>query len=213
MTDKELLDSYYPLISFLSKLCGPSCEVLLNDVSRPESAVVAIAGGCHSGREIGSPMTDFARDIIKNKTYQDSDSVSNYTGAGKGKNFVSSTFFIKNEGRLIGLLCINRDMSVLTQAEAAFELIKKQYNLVLPSDEVQEVLDAPVSVILHNMVEAAINESCAFPDRLKKSEKEAIVIKLKNQGVLRMKGAVAEIARQLRISEPTVYRYINSEKS
>lgn len=212
MTDSELLNSYYPLVSFLAELCGPGCEVLLHDVSLPERAVIAIAGGHHSGREIGSPLTDFARDIIKNSTYQDSDYISNYTGAGKGKNFMSSTFFIKNGDRLVGLLCVNRDMSLLTQAENAFELLKKQYNLVMPSEEIQEVLDAPVSMILQNMVRAAISESCTLPDRLKKSEKEAIVIKLKNQGVLRMKGAVAEIARQLRISEPTVYRYINSEK-
>lgn len=213
MTDSELLNRYRPLVSFLAELCGPGCEVVLHDVSQPEQSVIAIAGARRSGREIGSPLTDFARDIIKNKTYETSDYISNYSGAGKGKNFLSSTYFIKNGENLVGLLCVNRDMSLLDQAENAFELMKRQYNLIMPSEEVQEVLDAPVSMILQNMVQAAISESCASPDRLKKSEKEEIVIKLKNQGVLRMKGAVSEIARQLRISEPTVYRYINSDKS
>ena len=33
-----------------------------------------------------------------------------------------------------------------------------------------------------------------------------------NAGIHQMKGAVVEIARQLHLSEPTVYRYIKREK-
>lgn len=40
-------------------------------------------------------------------------------------------------------------------------------------------------------------------------EKMVVVHRLEERGVLGMKGAVMEIARQLKISEPTVYRYLN----
>ena len=40
-------------------------------------------------------------------------------------------------------------------------------------------------------------------------EKKEIVQKLNKQGIPRMKGAVAAIAKQLNLSESTVYRYIS----
>jgi predicted transcriptional regulator YheO len=44
---------------------------------------------------------------------------------------------------------------------------------------------------------------------MSRQEKINIVKQLNEQGILTMKGAVSEIARQLFVSEPTVYRYLN----
>ncbi|NCB05789.1 MAG: YheO-like PAS domain protein, partial [Clostridia bacterium] len=49
------------------------------------------------------------------------------------------------------------------------------------------------------------------PKRMSSEEKQQIVQQLNDQGVLMLKGAVAEIAEQLYISEGTVYRYINKK--
>jgi len=211
MTDREVLALYRPLLPFLAQLCGPACEVLLHDVSRPEESVIAIENGYHSGRELGSPLTDLAYRIIDSGEYKTKDFLSNYAGAGKGKNFVSSTYFIKNEGKLIGLLCINRDMSAMAELENALQRLQRQCNLMTQLPEIQETLDVPLPKILENMVSAAIAESGLLPDRMNRNEKVAVVHKLADQGVLGMKGSVPEIARQLNISEPTVYRYINRE--
>ena len=42
-------------------------------------------------------------------------------------------------------------------------------------------------------------------------EKVRIVHKLNDEGLLNVKGAVTEIAEQLSVSIPTVYRYLNKE--
>lgn len=42
-----------------------------------------------------------------------------------------------------------------------------------------------------------------------RQEKMEIVWELTNQGIPRMKGAISEIAKQLELSESTVYRYIS----
>ena len=40
-------------------------------------------------------------------------------------------------------------------------------------------------------------------------EKVRVVHRMNDEGVMMMKGAVAEIAAQLQVSVPTVYRYLN----
>ena len=45
-------------------------------------------------------------------------------------------------------------------------------------------------------------------DRITRDEKMLIIRKLKENGVLDMKGAVAETASILKVSVPTVYRYM-----
>lgn len=214
MTDEELLESYRAMVPFLAELVGPHCEVLLHDVMHPEASVVAVANGAqHSGRHVGSPLTDYAQSMIRDRMWEGRDYLANYTGSSKGKNYVCSTYFLKNGTRLVGMLCVNRDMTALVQAEKSLAVLRAQCNLLLPDQSVQEVLDEPVSSLLGSMIDKAIRETCASPDRLKKSEKEAVVRRLKAQGALRMKGAVAQIARQLEISEPTVYRYIRTSAS
>lgn len=209
MTDTEILEHYRLLVPFIAQLCGPSCEVLLHDISRPDDSVIAIENGFHSGRTIGCPMTDLAQKVVASEDYKEKDFLSNYSGSGKGKNFVSSTFYIKNGDRLIGLLCINRDMGTIIELEHVIERLKKQWNLNTVSPEIKENLDVPVPILLQNMVTNAIQDTGMLPERMSIPEKVALVHKLMEQGVLSMKGSVAEIARQLQISEPTVYRYIH----
>jgi len=209
MTDQELISQYYPLVPFLAQLCGPGCEVLLHDLSLNNGTVVCIENGLHSGRYVGSPLTDFALQIINDRLYETQNFLTNYFGTAKGKNFISSTFFIKNEERLIGLLCVNRDYGPLTAFEKAFAILKEQYNLGGPINKVQETLDVSVEILLENMINAAIQDSKIDPVRMSRKEKAAIIQHLADQGVLKMKGAITEISKQLAISVPTVYRYIH----
>lgn len=213
MTNQEILNGYRALVPFLAELCGPNCEVLLHDVTNPKASVVAVANAeLHSGRRVGSALTDYALEMIRSKVYEGRNYLSNYAGTSKGKNYVCSTFFIKNGQALIGMLCVNRDMAALVQAEKAIAVLKSQFNLLPPEQEVQEVLDEPVSSLLRNMIDKAIQETGTAPDRMKKAEKAAVVRRLSEQGALRMKGAVAQIAQQLEISEPSVYRYLREEE-
>ncbi|MDD3253148.1 MAG: helix-turn-helix transcriptional regulator [Lachnospiraceae bacterium] len=210
MTDQEVLAMYDPLVGFLSKLCGPSCEVLLHDVSNPKNSVIAIENGALSGRSLGSPLTDLAYRVMETGEYKTQHYLSNYSGSSKGRPFLSNTYFITNEDRLIGLLCINRDTGPMHELDRALESLRQQYNLFdVAMPEIHETLEAPVPVILENLVSAAIDEVGVPRERLTIHEKVAIVHKLSEQGVLNMRGSIAEIARQFDVSEPTIYRYIN----
>ena len=152
MRNNPLLDPYKPLVPFLANLCGDGCEVLLHDVSQPKHSVIAIANGFHTGRKVGSPFTDLAVKIMQEKQYEKADYLSNYNGKSKGKNFISSSFFIKSNGKLIGLLCINRNMDTIDELDSILSAVKKHYNLLDGGTEVEESLDTPIADLLPKMV-------------------------------------------------------------
>lgn len=209
MNDNEVLNIYKDLLPFLGKVLGPSCELCIHDVRHPQRSIIAIENSL-TNREVGHPMTDFAYTTMEKGLYADCDSVLNYEGSSKGKPFLSSTYFIKNEDRLIGLFCINKDPSTANTAVASLQNLLNAFNLTLPENsEFTETLESPVSDILPNLVADAISQTNILPERMTLKERVTLVHKLNEQGILSMKGAVKEIAAQLNISEPTVYRYLN----
>lgn len=213
MTDNEVLEIYTNLLPFLGNVLGPSCELCVHDVRNPEKSIIAIENSA-TGRKIGSPMTDLARTTMEKGLYTDSDSVLNYEGSAKGKPFLSSTYFIKNNNRLIGLLCINKDLNAANTALNAISNLLSTFNLAMPENsEYTETLESPVSDLLPAIVADAIAQTNVLPERMTRTEKIDLVQKLNEQGILSMKGAVKEIAAQLNISEPTVYRYLNKAKA
>lgn len=209
MTDKDLLNIYTNLAPFISEVCGPGCEVVVHDITMPESSLIAIHNNL-SGREIGNPMTDLSYEIVKRGTHTNSDYLLNYNGKSKGADFLSSTYFIKNEGRLIGLLCINKDMSTVQSVNLALHSLLNRFNLTMPQEsDISENLDNPVSTMVHSKITDIIAQSGVSPSRMSMEEKIHVVHQLNDNGILMMKGAVAEIAEQLGVSTPTIYRYLN----
>lgn len=209
MTDLQVLQRYIDLVPFLGEVLGPGCEIIIHDVTDPEHSLVAICNGV-SGRELGNPITDLARDLIQRSAHTHADYLANYTGRSKTGQFLSSTYYIKNEGRLIGLLCINKDMSAMQALNSSFRSILDQFNLSAPLEsEYSETLDNPIVEMLHNRIADIVSQDGISPNRMSLKEKVRIVHRMNEEGILMMKGAVPEIAAQLGVSVPTVYRYLN----
>ena len=102
-----ILQHYIKLTEFLGKALGPDYEVALHDLTRKDRSIIAIANNYISGREVGAPLTNMSLSILRDKSYD-----LHYYGINvNGKDLRSSTFFIKDNGKLIGLLCINFDDS------------------------------------------------------------------------------------------------------
>ena len=212
MTDNEVLKIYTDLLPFLGQVLGPGCELCIHDVRDPEHSIIAIENSA-TGRKIGYPMTDLARATMEKGMYADTDCVLNYEGSSKGKSFLSSTYFIKNNSRLIGLLCVNKDTLPASAALSALQNLLGAFELNKPENsEYQEDFERPVAGILPNLVADAIAQTKIPPERMTIKERAALVHRLDEQGILSMKGAVKEIASQLNISVPTVYRYMNSSR-
>jgi len=106
----QLLQQYVKLTEFLGHTLGPDYEVALHDLTDRNRSIVAIANSHVSGRELGAPLTNTALKILRDKSYESHDYLLHYRGvSADGRILRSSTFFIKQNGKLIGMLCINFD--------------------------------------------------------------------------------------------------------
>ena len=102
----QLLQHYVKLTEFLGHALGPDYEVALHDLTDKNRSIIAIANSHVSGRELGAPLTNTALKILRDRSYESQDYLLHYRGVSAGgKTLRSSTFFIKQNGRLIGMLC------------------------------------------------------------------------------------------------------------
>lgn len=217
-----------PLVDFLGKFIGPHCEVVLHDLVGPERTAINIANGLVSGRSVGTPLTDFALRMIKNKAHASADFLHEYEGALKnGKRVRSSTLFIKDEsGELVGLLCLNQDVSRLQNLHDELDAILAAYFGGTPAGPEPSPLEThPTAASLveesetfgesiEELISAAIAKALAPyglpPERLSPHEREAVIDALHKKGFFQFRGAVEHVAAALGLSEATIYRYLKS---
>lgn len=112
--DHEILASYEAVVDGLAMLIGGHCEIVLHSLEDLKCSAVRIANGEHTGRKVGSPISDLALRMLHDMAGEDS-SVSRayFTRAKNGVLMKSVTIAIRNrEQRVIGLLCINMNLDV-----------------------------------------------------------------------------------------------------
>ena len=112
----------------------------------------------------------------------------------------------QQQGNHIG----NHDKADCHIRSSALHALLSGFNLYqAPQSEYQENLDSQMANLLQNRITQLISENGVLPTRLSREEKIRIVHKLNEEGLLNVKGAVAEIAERLSVSVPTLYRYLN----
>ena len=229
---EQLLSQYTRLVDFLGRVLGPDYEIILHEILPEQSRVAAIANGGISGRDVGAPITDAALRMIIQKQYESKNYIINYTGQlSSGKTLRSSTMFIKDGGKLVGLLCINFDDSRF------HELSDNILRLVHPDDFVHHHYfpnDAPAKQPaapqhthaqptehfqsdMNGLMEElfdTVTKSVSVPlDRLTQAERTQIIAKLYDQGMFELRGAVQFTVHKLACSQASIYRYIKKVKS
>ena len=142
--------------------------------------------------------------------------MANYEGRTRGgKRFVSSTYFIKEKGHLVGLICVNHDVEdILVLSEHLSNLL---HSFSLPQEEESsaytENLDDSIPELSSNLIHSAILGYGIPSDAMHTADKLEILRSLEAQGVFQTKGSVGQVARELHISDPTVYRYLRRIRS
>lgn len=213
MSYRAILERYIPMVDFISQICGTNYEVILHDVSEPECSVVSIHNGHLSGRKVGDPMTELARGLVRDKVYADKDFIANYEGRTRnGKQFVSSTYFLKEQGELVGLICINHDVSDLCSISHHLGNLMRAFavpgSVSGSGDGYTEDLDGSIDHLSSSLIHSTVASQGVPPARMTPAEKLEVVRVLEHQGVFATKGSVGQAAQELGISEPTVYRYL-----
>lgn len=223
-----LLQHYIVLTEFLGKVLGPDYEVVLHDMTDKNRSVIAIANSHISGRDIGAPLTSKALRFLKDKVYEHKDYELEYNGiSANGKTLRSSTMFIKQNGKLIGMLCINfDDTSYRDLSERILQLCHPNtyinaLDLLGEPSEAGEKARASVSVErFHNSIDAVAADVISrelerigvTADRLTQDERMQVIRTLDAEGVFLIKGVVKDVAAALHCSQASIYRYLSQIK-
>jgi predicted transcriptional regulator YheO len=181
------------------ELLGPGSEVVLHDMSDPDSSIVAIEGDVTS-RCVGGPLTDSGLRCLRSP---DSERVYSYTTVAEGGRVIKSTsvFLSDEKGDLFGGLCINLDITPYLAFDRHLQILLGPANDGASAQtfgsEVEEVLDA--------MVKEAIAGTGIPVSLMQKSERLRVIRALDDKGAFLLKKAVPLVAERLGVSRHTVY--------
>lgn len=214
-----------PLVGFLGAALGSATEVVLHDFTEGlDHSVVKIVNGHISGRKAGSPATNLARRMIDEYGDSGLTYVSDYVAKTvDGRPLQASSMFVRENGRLVGMLCVNIDPKPFRDLEDALKVFMGAYRHG-GSEEYRSVdLDAVRSAYNSSSVEtlpvgsdAGVTEQVAgilvamgkTASQLDQAGRIDVVRALEAGGSFLVKGAAADVAAALHISIPSVYRYL-----
>ncbi|WP_231570981.1 helix-turn-helix transcriptional regulator [Gordoniibacillus kamchatkensis] len=211
---KGFFDRHKLFVDFLAMVLGPSHEIVLHDLENLDHSIVAIKNNHISGRKVGDPATDLVLKILNDKEMQKKEFVYNYSGYSKnGKRLRSSTYFIRNEdGQIVGMLCINSDMTnVLKFMDSLAEFMNIQ-DFEASDQTISENLSSSIEDLTLTSIQSILNSKSVEPERMTQEEKIEVVSELNQKGTFLLKGAVSEVAKHLKTSEATIYRYLQKLK-
>lgn len=222
--DEKQKDLFIKLTHFLGQVLGKSYEVVFHIISKEGSYIAAIANSHISGRTINSPLTAFASKLLQEKAYLKEDFLCHYKAmTQENKVLQGSTFFIKKGQKLVGILCINHDTSELQKA--VHKIIELE-NLSSFDELLNHSLSGQTSENSHSQINIE-NLSLNIEDilaqhidlkylesgfTLSTTQKNDIIKTLYDKGIFNIKGSTYVVAKLLKISEPSVYRYLNKLK-
>jgi len=194
------------VVKGLSRTLGKHYEIVLHDVSKTESSVIAIENGHITGRKVGSPVTDFLLELISMNEKNGKDMELNYiTRTKDGKRLKSSTILIKDDrGQVIGCLCINLDLTAVEVSKKFLEEISK-----IETEDSSENFSENVEDFLKMIIQKSLATVDKPVSLLTREEKLKIVEYLKKNNVFNIKGAVDAVAKELNVSRYTIYNYID----
>jgi predicted transcriptional regulator YheO len=198
---KELI----PCATALQAAVGPFCEVAIHDLRYPAESLVHLAGNV-TNRQLGAPITDFVLYAIRKHGDACEDFINYNTTTRDGKTLRSSTSFIRNNnGKIIGCICINIDISPL--------LVWKHFLDTNLADSVnhpvEETFTNDISETLHDIIKTATENYPVPVTDLPKGKKIHIIKTLDARGVFLIKRAVELVASTLGVSRYTVYNYLD----
>ncbi len=127
---------------------------------------------------------------------------------------MSSTYFVKDDKEeIIGMLCINRNISKLKNLKDNIESILEHEIGNIDTKVTAEKFSQSSDELKVNSIDDIINSFNVSPKRMSLEEKLEVVKMLDDTGIFLIKGAVSDVAKRLFVSEPTVYRYLHIVKN
>ena len=202
--------------SFFADGRFPGADTRQKQRDRPArflGSIVDIRNGIVSGRKVGGPATDLALKIMHDAKYRDLPFITGYEGRGAGgKTLESATYFIRENDEIVGMLCVNTDLSTVRSINAMAQQLMACFDAAPRQAEPASIEVESLSESTQELIDRSIAELLSARGldvaSLGQSDRVDVIRHLNGNGVFMLKGAVACAATALGIWEPSVYRYL-----
>jgi predicted transcriptional regulator YheO len=207
---KEEMAFLISLTKGIAAQFGDKCEVVLHDLTGDyDHTIVAIENGHVTGRKIGDCGSNLGLEVLRG-TVENGDRYNYITQTKDGRILRSSSIYIKdNEGKTIGALCINLDISDLLVAENTIR------SLTMHSfdQEVKETFVSDVKDLLDFLLQECQNEIGKPVAMMSKEDKCRAIEYLDKKGAFLVKKAGDKVCKFFDISKFTLYNYLEEIRS
>lgn len=191
------------ILDLISNQFGDKCEVVLHDLTKDySSTIVDIRNGGLTGRLAGGCGSNLGLEVLRGTTTEDAR--YNYvTTISNGHILRSSSIYIKDDdGKIIGSICINYDISETLQ----FENFLKQFNHFEPTpEEDKEIFSPDVSGLLQHFLQQAQEKIGRPPLEMDKDERRAFIQYLDQKGAFLITKSGEQVCELFGISKFTFY--------
>lgn len=212
--EKRNMESYIPMADMLGKTFGAGLEVVLHDLSKPQSSVVYTVNGHVTGRKVGQSFDHLVRKVLLDENFSNDYLANYYFYTEDGRLIKSSTVLLRNpDGQVAGALCLNMDTTVLSGAMGLLSSLlpgieTARDQLTIPENPVEE--PAGIVEIADQLIGRIIGDRDS--GKMKREDKVAIVRFMDQKGLFLIKGTAQKVAERLGISKVTVYSYLDEVK-
>jgi len=196
------LSAYYPLCDAIALLLQPQAEVVLHDLA---TETVAHIANPFSHREVGEPSLlheiDFRPDVALIGPYEK----VNFDG----RRLKSVSAVLREDGRAVGVICINLDV---THLQSAIELLTALTRVPPGAGQPAVLFQEDWHERINQYVHAWTARNGVVIADLSRAQKLQLVGELAADGAFGGKHAAAYVSRVLQMSRASVYNYLRAAK-
>jgi predicted transcriptional regulator YheO len=214
---RQLMKALHPVVKMLGTIVGHHIEVVLHDLTRPESSIVAIANGHVSKRSVGhsilnGPKGDQGFNAAKRALSASGEAehsiVDDYpTLTRSGQRLKSSTVIFRDtQGEPFAALCLNADHTIIEAAHAWLGLLLKPNGEAPPAASEAPEMDT----LMQEIISDAVRRTGKPVRLMAKEEKVQAVQAMMQRGLFIVKGGVERAASALGVTRFTIYNYLEA---
>jgi predicted transcriptional regulator YheO len=196
------LSAYYPVCDAIALLLQPQAEVVLHDLA---TETVAHIANPFSHREVGEPSLlheiDFRPDVALIGPYEK----VNFDG----RRLKSVSAVLREDGRAVGVICINLDV---THLQSAIELLTALTRVPPGAGQPAVLFQEDWHERINQYVHAWTARNGVVIADLSRAQKLQLVGELAADGAFGGKHAAAYVSRVLQMSRASVYNYLRAAK-
>ena len=209
--NKEL-EKYFVMADTIQETYGSTCEVIIHDLTEPKSSVVHVANGNVTGRKVGQSFDHLVKQVLLNKDFKN-DHLSNYFFKTTDEKAIkSSSALIRNqEDEVIGMLCINIDISMLQGVNTMLmDFLKLDPENGKNSEMEEQDVPQDVMAIIDKLILSVIGTTDTRG--ISRAKCVELIRFMDEKGIFLVKGAMDKVAELMGVSRVTIYSYLDEAR-